>query len=122
MPTRIVVAGCRDYNNYIEAKEYIDSCIAKLNIQGEIIIISGGARGADKLGEQYAKEKGYKTEYYLPDWESYGRSAGPIRNAEMAKAGDVIICFWDGVSRGTKSMINSAKKHEKIVMVKTITV
>ena len=88
--------------------------------ENTIIIVSGGARGADLLGERYAQENGFAIERYPADWDRYGKSAGPRRNREMAKAGDYVICFWDGESRGTKSMIEYAKVFGKPVTIKKI--
>ena len=118
---KIVIAGCRDYNNYEEAKTYIDLCISNIRNGNKIIILSGGASGADKLGERYAKENGFDVELYPADWNKYGRSAGPRRNKLMAENCDCVICFWDGKSRGTKSMIEYAKTLEKELRVKYIT-
>lgn len=117
MIKRIVIAGCRDYTNYNQAKEYIDKCLSNIRKENEIIIMSGGAKGADALGEQYAKENGFKIERYNADWDKYGRSAGPKRNELMAKNCDCVICFWDGQSRGTKSMIDYAKKYNKTIRI-----
>ncbi|MBE6733076.1 MAG: DUF2493 domain-containing protein [Ruminococcaceae bacterium] len=121
MPTkRVVIAGCRNYNNYDEAKVYIDFCLSNVRKENDIIIVSGGASGADKMGERYAKENGFEVEQYPADWEKYGRSAGPIRNRQMAEVCDYVICFWDGKSRGTRSMIELAKKYGKPVKIKRI--
>ena len=117
---RIVVAGCRDYNNYDEAKEYIDICIEKISDEDEIIFVSGACRGADKLGERYAEENGFNIERYPAQWSRYGKSAGLIRNREMAEVSDYIICFWDGKSKGTKLMIDIAKDMGKFISVKLI--
>jgi predicted Rossmann fold nucleotide-binding protein DprA/Smf involved in DNA uptake len=117
---RVVIAGCRDYDNYNEAKAYIDICLSNIRKRNEIIIISGGAKGADSLGERYAEENGFKVEKYPADWERYGRSAGPRRNRQMAEISDYVICFWDGESRGTRSMIESARKFGKPVKIKRI--
>ena len=120
MIKRVVIAGCRDYNNYDKAKAYIDCCLCDIIEDNEIVIVSGGACGADALGERYAKEKGFKLEKYPADWKKYGRSAGPKRNEQMAKICDCVICFWDGKSRGTRSMIEYAKKYGKPVRIKNI--
>ena len=120
MIRRIVVAGCRDYNNYKEAKEYIDKCISVIRKNYSLIFISGGCKGADLIGEKYAAENGYAVERYLPEWGKYGKSAGPKRNEKMAKAADFIICFWDGQSKGTKSMVYFAQKYNKPIRVKKI--
>ena len=118
--TRIVIAGCRDYNNYEEAEEFIDLCVSSFAGKDNIVIVSGGAKGADMLGERYASERGFAIERYNADWKTYGRRAGPMRNKQMAEVSDYVICFWDGESKGTKSMIECAKKSGKTVMVKTI--
>ena len=120
MTKRVVIAGCRDYNNYDEAKGFIDYCLSRIRKENEIIIVSGGARGADALGERYAKENGFKTELYPAHWEKYGKSAGPKRNEQMAKITDFVICFWDKKSLGTKSMIGFAKEYNKPIRIKII--
>lgn len=117
---RVVIAGCRDYTDYKEAKPYIDFCISNIRKGNEIVIVSGGASGADAIGERYAKENGFKVERYPADWNRYGRSAGPRRNQKMAEVCDYVICFWDGESRGTKSMIECAKKCGKPIRIKRI--
>lgn len=117
---RVVIAGCRDYDNYEEAKEYIDFCLSNIRKENDIIIVSGGASGADAIGERYADENGFDVEEHLADWDRYGRSAGPRRNKEMAQVADYVICFWDGESRGTKSMIEFAQQYGKPLRMKKI--
>ena len=56
MIKKVVVAGCRDYTNYDEAKEYIDFCISDIKKENTIVFVSGGGSGADLLGARYAKE------------------------------------------------------------------
>ena len=118
MIKRIVVAGCRNYNDYPEAKSFIDFCISRIKNEYTLVFISGCCKGADKLGERYANESGYKIEYYPADWQKHGKSAGPKRNLQMAQNCDYVICFWDGKSKGTKSMIECAKKQGKKIKIK----
>lgn len=60
MVKRVVIAGCRDYNNYDEAKKIIYACIIDIKKDNEIIIVSGCASGADAIGERYAEENGFE--------------------------------------------------------------
>ncbi len=120
MIKRVVVAGCRDYTNYDEAKKYMDLCLSELMKKYEIIVLSGGCRGADMLGERFAREMNLKIERFSAQWDLYGRYAGLRRNNEMAQMGDYIICFWDGKSRGTKHMIETARKLNKPLRIKII--
>lgn len=120
MVKKVVIAGCRDYNNYDEAKDYIDFCLSNIRKENDIVIVSGCASGADAIGERYAKENGFKVEKYPADWKTYGRSAGPRRNKQMAEISDYVICFWDEKSKGTKSMIYYAKKYNKTIRIKKI--
>lgn len=108
MTNRIIVAGGRDFQNYPLLCRKLDKILSSLS--GEIIILSGAARGADKLGERYAAERGHAVERFPADWGTYGRRAGPLRNAQMAIAATHCVVFWDGVSRGTKSMVDIAER------------
>lgn len=119
MVKRIIVAGCRDFCDYTVAKEYIDGCLSELG-DSTFIFVSGACRGADMLGERYAKEHGFEIERYPAQWDLLGKSAGPVRNRKMAEVSDLVICFWDGVSRGTRSMIEYAEKIGKAVKIKMI--
>lgn len=120
MEKRILVAGCRFYENYEQAEAYIDFCLQNIKKENSFIFVSGGCRGADQLGELYAQKHGYEVERYPADWERYGKAAGPIRNQQMINISDYIICFWDGKSRGTKSTIEFAYLVKKPIRIKKI--
>lgn len=117
---RILIAGCRNYTNYYEAKKYIDYCLSDIRNSHEIIIVSGGCNGADMIGELYAKENNFIIERYPAQWNKYGKKAGSIRNKTMAGVADFIICFWDDKSNGTRSMIQCAKTCHKPLKVHLI--
>lgn len=106
---RIIIAGGRDFSNYNLLKETVNKFLSNYN--DEPCIICGKAKGADTLGEKFAKEQGYKIRYFPADWGTYGKAAGFVRNIEMAENADVLIAFWDGKSFGTKHMIETAKKN-----------
>ena len=114
MEIYVVVAGCRAYTNYEEAKKHLISCLTEYKAEDQIIILSGGCKGADLLGEKFAKENGFPIRRYLPNWKEYGKAAGPIRNKQMVDLCHKVICFWDGKSKGTESLIRYAKKSNKL--------
>jgi len=73
-------------------------------------VISGTARGPDTWGERWAGElSSVDLERYPADWDTHGRSAGVIRNKEMAREGTALLAFWDGESSGTSNMIDEAR-------------
>lgn len=73
-------------------------------------IVSGGAMGIDSCARQYAQEHNLKLTEFLPDYETYGRRAPLLRNLEIIDYADVVLAFWDGVSKGTKFVIDNCKK------------
>ena len=83
-------------------------------------VISGTAKGVDKLGERWAKENNIPCVRYPANWSKYGLKAGPIRNAEMADVAEATIILWDGVSKGTNNMIKLSKKKKLGLIVKDI--
>lgn len=113
---RVIIAGGRLFDDYIYLKESMDYLLQ--NINDEIIVVCGKARGADTLGEKYAKERGYVINYFPADWDKHGKAAGYIRNEEMAKNADALVAFWDGKSRGTKNMIELANQYGLRVRVR----
>jgi hypothetical protein len=73
-------------------------------------IVSGGAKGIDALAAAYAKEKGFTLTVFLPEYGRYGRAAPILRNRRIVEYADAVIAFWDGVSRGTRSVIDSCQQ------------
>lgn len=106
---KLVIAGSRNFQDYPMLAEVVDEHLKEKIRNHEITIISGTAKGADRLGERYAQERGFHLEHYSAAWERFGNAAGPIRNAQMVKAADEVIVFWDGESAGTKNIIASAQ-------------
>lgn len=105
---RVIIAGSRDFADYHLLCEKCDRVLSRISIGCHIVIVSGTARGADRLGERYARERGYELRRFPADWQTYGKQAGYLRNRQMSENADVLIAFWDGQSRGTKSMIDLA--------------
>lgn len=102
---RVLVCGGRNYHNYTFVKSVLDD----LPKEG-LVIIQGGARGADSLALDWSKENNVSYETFPADWVAYGKSAGFIRNKEMLTHGkpDLVIAFPGG--KGTENMIAQAKK------------
>lgn len=101
---KVIIAGSRevtDYPTILRAIVAADFDITE--------VVSGGARGVDRLGERYAQLQGIPVKVFAADWSEFGKAAGPMRNREMAHYADALIALWDGESRGTKSMIQLAR-------------
>ena len=105
---KVIIAGDRNFTDYDFVKEKLDYYLSDKT--KSFIIISGNARGVDSLGERYARENNLPLEVYPADWDKYGKSAGMIRNRQMADVADGLIAFPSFSSIGTKGMINEAKK------------
>lgn len=114
MTFRVIIAGGRNFNDYEKVKENCDSLLAE---KSDIVIICGMARGVDLLGRRYAGERGYKVAEFPADWNGFGKSAGYIRNTEMADNADALIAFWDGNSKGTNHMINIATDKKLFIRI-----
>ena len=115
---KVIIAGTRDFNDYAFLKKNLDYFLQGINPNNEEIeIVSGNARGADKLEERYAKEHNLPVKLFPANWDKYGKRAGYLRNQEMANYADVLIAFWDEKSKGTKHMIDIAKKQDLTVIV-----
>jgi hypothetical protein len=104
---RLIIAGGRGFSDYALLQKKVDVMLSAKRFSHHIEIVSGKAKGADTLGEQYAKANGFAVKDFPANW-SKGKSAGFERNKEMAEYADACICFWDGRSKGTKHMIDLA--------------
>lgn len=114
---KIIVAGSRHFDDYERLCLVLDDHIGgNHNVQ----IICGMARGADRLGRQYAIDRGLECILMPADWNRYGRSAGAIRNKHMAQIADECVVFWDRKSSGTRNMIEQADDYGVPVRIVTI--
>lgn len=107
---KVAVIGSRGFDDYDLVKE----TLSDLNIT---LLVSGGARGADSLGERYAKENGIETLIFKPDWKKHGPAAGPLRNTDIVNNSEMVVAFWDGESRGTQDSMKKAEQQGKKVLV-----
>lgn len=129
---RIIIAGSRTFNDYDLLKKTLDIfAIEYGKVESSMspgfyysttkilaeCILSGKARGADTLGEQWAKANSVPIKEYPAEWDKHGKSAGYIRNKEMAENADALVAFWDGKSKGTKHMIDLALEKGLTVVV-----
>ena len=102
---KVVIAGSRQVTDQI----FVISAIERSGFQIKEVV-SGGARGVDKLADKWASDNAIPVKVFESDWERYGKAAGPIRNKMMAEYADALIAIWDGKSRGTKNIISTAEK------------
>lgn len=113
MHNRIIICGSRDFCD----TKIFNETMKNLRINAErsdIEIISGHARGADRMGEIFAKENNIRLKIFPAQWDKYGKSAGYRRNDQMLQYAlqehAIVIAFWDGTSRGTKHMIDTSRR------------
>lgn len=98
-----IIAGSREIRDYYEVCRAVE--LSDFNITG---IVSGGARGVDKMGERYARSNNIPLKVMPAEWDSFGISAGHMRNTEMAKQAQALIAIYNFRSPGTKHMIKIA--------------
>ena len=116
MVKNVIIAGSRDFTDSVflstMASNWAGFGQVGALFSAELCVICGDARGADKLGAEWAEFHGIEVKHMPAKWRLPNgitdRGAGHKRNAEMAAIGDVLLAFWDGKSKGTKGMIDRA--------------
>lgn len=100
---RVAIVGSRDFLNPDLVTGFVRA------LAPSTIVVSGSARGVDRWAEEAAAEYGLETWIFPADWKTYGRRAGPLRNAKIVAESDRVVAFWDGRSRGTLNTILTAR-------------
>lgn len=108
---RLGIVGSRDYPNKSRVIQFVNS------LPLDTVVVSGGARGVDTWAEEAALARGMEVVAILPDWETYGRAAGMIRNKEIVRLSDKVVAFHDGTSKGTANTIKVAQGEGKLQTV-----
>lgn len=102
---RTIIAGSRTCSDY----SVVACAIAESKFE-ITSVLSGGAKGVDTLAVRYAKRNNKPYRIVNAKWEHEGKAAGYLRNARMAAVADALIAVWDGKSKGTKNMIDIARR------------
>lgn len=103
----VLVCGGRDFNRY----ELLRIALDRVHQDTPITrIVSGTARGADRLGELWAYHNKVPTVRYLADWKKEGKAAGILRNARMLKEESVDLVVACRGGRGTADMVRRAEQ------------
>ncbi len=113
---KLIIAGSRGFEDILLMKIKMQTFTDE-NGGHPSEVISGAADGADTLGTQWAKLHDIPVRFFHPNWDEYGKSAGYRRNEEMANQATHLIAFHDGESRGTRHMIDIARRKELVVKV-----
>ncbi len=100
---RVGVVGSRGFAPLSLVGKFVAS------LPDSCVIVSGAARGVDRAAAVAARSRGLAVCELAADW-SKGRSAGVVRNAEIVRSSDVLVAFWDGVSPGTASSVEMARR------------
>lgn len=113
---KVIIAGTRykDKENKIPFDDF-KLVIDSVERSGFEIteVVCGMAIGVDKLGEQWAIANNITVKEMPANWNAYGKAAGPIRNRQMAEYADAAVIIWDGVSNGSRNMINEMIRKKK---------
>lgn len=99
----------------VDIGKYLPAEVTEIN--------SGGAKGVDSCVRKYAVEHGIKLTEFLPDYRRYGRAAPLKRNLTILENAELVVAFWNGQSRGTKFVIDNAKRmgvEVKVLLMKSI--
>jgi hypothetical protein len=108
---RVAIVGSRKFKRLDLVRQRVRE-LARV-YDDSLVIVSGGASGVDTAAEYEARKLGIPVTVHIAEWKFYGRRAGPIRNARIVDDSDIVIAFWDGQSRGTKSSMNFARSMVK---------
>lgn len=110
----VAIIGSRTFTD----KEFIYTKLNNIfNTVYPKLIVSGGAKGPDTIGVRWATEMNIPVKEFIPDWTTYGKRAGFIRNTLIINEADTVIAFWDGLSKGTLDSINKARKTDKNIEI-----
>jgi hypothetical protein len=104
---RTIIAGSRVITDY----SIVETAVAQSGFKDQITeVVSGTAPGVDQLGEQWARAHEIPISRFPANWQQFGKRAGYVRNSKMAENADALIAVWDGKSKGTKHMIDTATR------------
>jgi hypothetical protein len=123
--TKVIIAGGRDFDNLDYMDEVMNTLFGRYDdelghmtcLGIHLEVVCGMAKGADALADRWATSNWITVKEFPAEWAKHGKGAGFIRNKQMADYADTLVAFWDGQSRGTRNMIDTALEHGLTVHV-----
>lgn len=114
----IGIIGSREFKHLEKVHAYLLTIKnSNCDLSG-ITIISGGAKGVDWEAIRFANKLGFHIKEIIPDFSSgYDVMQYHLRNDKIIEQSDKIVAFWDGSSRGTKSVIDKCLQRRKNIEV-----
>lgn len=113
---RVIIAGSRGIQDLEVVAAALADAYLFIGIE-PTVVLSGTAKGVDRLGEQWAALRNIPCEHYPAPWHKYPKTAGRMRNVQMGRKADALVAVWDGSSTGTKHMIDWMQEAGKTVWV-----
>ncbi|MGB9711684.1 MAG: DUF2493 domain-containing protein [Dissulfurimicrobium sp.] len=107
---KVAVCGSRSINSYGLVKDVLDQLLIE-----EDVVLSGNAPGVDRMGEEYARQRGLEVKIIPSEWAKHGLKATMMRNEVLLRSSDFVICFWDGLSEGAGHMLEISKRARKLL-------
>ena len=108
---KIAIVGSRKFKRLDAVREFVEK------LPEGTVVVTGGAKGVDRVAEMAAAGCGLETVVFLPKWAKYGKRAGFVRNERIVEMVDEVVAFWDGESKGTEHTIGLARESGKPVRV-----
>lgn len=114
---KLAIVGYRGFTDWAKFSDHVDAYVLE---RGErpVLVISGGAKGADTMAERWAKIHGIPTEILAPDWKKHKRGAGFARNTDIVNVCTDMIAFPNKArGKGTQDSIKKAQETGKQVKI-----
>ena len=109
---RVAIVGSRRFPEPERVIEYIRSLPARASI------ITGSASGVDAAATRAARDKGIPIQVIPASFDELAdTSKSAARNQRLVDACDVLVAFWDGASKGTRTTVERALDTGKEVHV-----
>jgi hypothetical protein len=118
VPMHLAIVGYRGFTDETVFMETMQAFVAKYGLPE--LVVSGGAAGADTMGELWAAICGIPTRILTPDWRRYGRAAGLMRNTDIVAACTHMVAFPSIHGKGTQDSIRKAQQAKKVVVIKNV--
>ena len=120
---KVIIAGSRDIDGqdaYLELMRAVNQALKDWGMRSLTEIVTGGARGVDAMGKQFAREFDIAHREFPADWYTFGKSAGYKRNVQMGEYADALILLWDGRSKGSAMMKKIAEEKGLLIVERVV--
>lgn len=104
---KVLIAACPYFDNYPELVEQMDFLLSQT--KSPVTVHTCFGRGSDRLGERYARDRGYEVKRFYPNYEMFDGGAEFMQTDASLRESDAVAVFYRRLTPRLDNLLDYAQ-------------